>query len=83
MLLIILITFPFCIFIEKCNADDVVKHVLKEKVSCLSSSPDYVGNPLKYSMVKLFKTYTKKGSNMIPEEGYVYLIKFTWIIIRY
>ena len=34
------------IFIEKCNVDDVVKHVLKEKVSCSSSSPDYVGNPL-------------------------------------
>ena len=46
MLLTISITFPFGIFIEKCNADDVLKHVLKEKVSCPSSFPDYVGNPL-------------------------------------
>ena len=26
------------------NADDELKHVLKEKVPCLSSSLDYVGN---------------------------------------
>ena len=38
--------FSFCIFIEKYNADDGLKYVLKEKVSCLSSSLDYVGNPL-------------------------------------
>ena len=41
--------FSFCIFIEKYNADDdVMKHVLKEKVSYCQVPPDYVGNPLTY-----------------------------------
>ena len=41
--------FSFCILIEKYNADDdIMKHVLKEKVSYCQVPPDYVGNPLTY-----------------------------------
>ena len=47
--------FSFCIFIEKYNADDdVMKHVLKEKVSYCQVLPNYVGNPLTYYIIILY-----------------------------
>jgi hypothetical protein len=37
--------FSFCIFIEKYNADDDMKHVLKEKVSYCQVPPTMLATP--------------------------------------
>ena len=65
--------FSFCIFIEKYNADDGLKHVLKEKVSHLSNYLDYVGNPLKYLYIQC-----KSGEGTSS----TYILWHAWVVPR-